>query len=339
MPIPISLVIRVGKIVLGGLGGTAAACIVTDKIDDYKYRFDGFNSNGYDRYGYNRDGYDEYGYDKNGYNHEGYSVAGYDHEGFNKDGFDKNGYNRNGYDRNGFDIAGYDCNGYDKEGFNKDGYSIDGYNLDGYSSQGYNRNGFNKLGYNIAGFDVDGYDVSGYDKEGYNRYGFDKTGYNREGYDYNGYDHEGYNKTGLDNAGNCKQFYCDQLGSYRRRLDEASAEVYTGKYRYAVYDVRVVTENTLRLVVQHCSRYRDGQNQTLDENITTCETNNYLKQSSNDIEENSLYKRLFEVKQICNGNTHEINYEEKLSMGTVNFILDTSYDLIDIAEEVLSCCA
>ena len=250
----------------------------------------------------------------------------------NKNGFDSNGYDRDGYDCNGYDIYGRDRQGYDKSGYNIDGFNRLGYDSEGFDRQGYDLDGYDhsgrdKRGFDREGFDIDGYDRFGRDTEGYRRNGFGLDGFNREGYDWQGYDRDRYNASGLDRAGHCRQYYSDHITQLRDRLDEAFKQLQRGELRYAVYDARIVMEDTLRMIVQHVDGNVNNDDRMLI-NLKICEHKHLL-------EDNDFLDRLHDVRRICNANGHEFDAEENMSHNRVHFVVMQVRDLLDSAEEKL----
>ncbi|MGN0442601.1 MAG: hypothetical protein ACI4FO_07835 [Acutalibacteraceae bacterium] len=250
-------------------------------------------------------------YDKDGFDARGFDREGFDRYGFNSEGYDRQGFNIDGFNKYGFDISGYDCEGYDR---------------DGYSADGYDRTGRDKRGYDRNGFDAEGFDRFGRDAEGYYRNGFARDGFNREGFDHQGYGRDHYNCSGIDRAGCCRQFYSVYIEQLRERLCQAFEQMQHGKYRYALYDARVVLEKALKLIVQHVG----GQSELGDKllaNLKICERQQLL-----DIE---LIDRLHDARKICNINGHEFGAEEQFTHNKVYFVIIQVRELLNEAETSL----
>lgn len=209
---------------------------------------------------------------------------------------------------------------YDAEGFDNQGFSVDGYN----------RAGRDKNGYDREGYDIEGFERKGYDREGYRRNGFSREGYNREGFDRNGFARNGYNQLGLDRAEHNRQFYAAFLKKLRYRLDEAYQQLQQGQFRYALYDARIVMEETLKLVVQHTNG-GDGIGDSILANIKICERKKLLGTDA------ELIDRLHEVRHICNFNGHEFAAEENMNHNKVYFVVMQTKDLLNLAEKILVC--
>jgi len=199
------------------------------------------------------------------------------------------------------------------------------YDSEGYDKQGYDRSGFNCQGYNLEGYDIFGYDIEGYHRNGYARDGFNRDGMNRQGYG-----RDKYNRFGLDPAGHCWQFYSDHLEQLRSRLDDAYQQMKQKKYRYAIYDARVVMEETLKLVVEH-SEGHDETGDTMLENLKICENKQLLGEDS------EFLNKLHEVRRICNANGHELDAEKTETHSKVHFVMMQIRALLDLAKCSLAC--
>ncbi len=251
----------------------------------------------------------------------------YGKDGFDREGYDREGYNRNGYNRQGRDRQGYNAAGFNQEGFSRLGFDQEGYDRQGYNADGYNRAGRDKCGYDRNGFDSDGFDRFGRDVDGFHRNGFGIDGFNRAGFDWQGYGRDRYNDKGVDRAGHCRQYYSDQLEQLRGRLDEAYSQLQSGEYRYAVYDARVVMDETLRMLVQHEVGARESDDRML-VNLKICEHKHLLNDPA-------FLDRLHGVRRICNTNGHELDAEETMSHNKVHFVVMQIRDLLDSAEQAL----
>ena len=256
------------------------------------------------------------------------SLSRYDHDGFDTDGYDREGFNRQGFNRAGFNRQGYTSEGYDADGFNRQGYNSDGFDRQGFDINGFKREGLDKHGYDRKGFDADGYDRFGRDAEGYNRNGYGIDGYNRAGYDWGGFGRDKYNNSGIDRSGHDRNYYSNQIGHLRDRLDDAYKQLQSGEYRYAVYDSRVVMEEALRLIVEH-SEGEDELGDKMLVNLKICEHKHLLGNDSDFID------RLHEVRHICNANGHELDAEDSMTHNKVHFIIMQIRDLLDSAESTL----
>lgn len=251
----------------------------------------------------------------------------YDDNGFDADGYDRDGYNRDGFNRHGRDRQGYDAAGFNAEGFDRRGFDSDGYNQQGYDADGYDRSGRNKRGYDRNGYDHNGFNRFGLDAEGFNRRGYDRDGFNRSGYDRYGYGRDYYNASGVDRAGYSRDYYADHLDQLHIRLDEAHKQLKRGEYRYAVYDARIVMEETLRMIVQHAL----GPNYSDDKmlvNLKICEKKQLLKDAD-------FLNNLHSVRRICNDNGHNLDAGAGMSHKKVHFVVMQTRDLLGIAEQIL----
>lgn len=257
-------------------------------------------------------------------------LGEYDTEGFNKEGFDRFGFDRKGFDKLGYNRSGYNALGYNKEGFDIRGFDKDGFDKNGFSKEGFDREGRDKRGYNKEGFDIEGFDRWGYDLDGYRRNGFDREGFNREGVDWQGYFRNGYNQSGVDRAQYDRRYYAGVIRKLRFRLDESYQQLQKGQFRYALYDTRIVLEETLKLIVQHTNGTADGDD-SIFENMKICEKQRLLGDDS------ELMNRLHEVRHICNYNGHEFTAEENMNHSKVYFVIMQIKDLLNIAEDVLVC--
>lgn len=257
-------------------------------------------------------------------------LSPYHGEGYNKQGYDRSGFDRQGYNSAGYDKHGFDVDGYDKNGFNRQRYDAEGFDKQGFGIDGFDRSGRDKRGYDRAGFDKDGFDHYGYDIEGYYRSGYARDGFNREGMDRQGYGRDKYNRSGLDRAGHCRQFYSDHLEQLRGRLDDAYQQMQHEKYRYAIYDARVVMEEALKLVVQHS----EGQDEIDDKMLVMLKKCEYKQLLGEDSE---FLDRLHGVRHICNANGHELDAEGTMTHNKVYFVVMQIRDLINSAKSALAC--
>ncbi|MBK1811642.1 hypothetical protein JHL18_13540 [Clostridium sp. YIM B02505] len=224
----------------------------------------------------------------------------------------------------------YDGEGYDKNSLNRQGYNAEGFDKRGFGIDGFDRSGRDRRGYDRAGFDQYGFDHYGYDAEGYSQSGYSRDGFNREGLDRQGYGRDKYNRSGLDRAGHCRQFYSDHLEQLRGRLDDAYQQMQHDKYRYAIYDARVVMEEALKLVVQH-SKGQDVIDDKMLVNLKICERKHLLGDDS------EFLDRLHGVRHICNANGHELNAEEAMTHSKVYFVIMQIRELLNLAESALAC--
>lgn len=243
---------------------------------------------------------DRHEFEKGKANGEGYDGQGYAEEGGDRQSISVDEYNREGRDKNGYDREGYDIEGFDRRGYDREGY------------------------------DIEGFDCRGYDQEGYRRNGFSIDGYNREGLDWRGYARNGYNQLGLDRADQDRQFYAGFLKKLRHRLDEAYQQSQQGQFRYALYDARVVMEETLKMVVQHTNG-ADGIGDSILGNMKICERKNLLGAEAEVID------KLHEVRHICNFNGHEFAAEETINHNKVYFVIMQIKDLLNLTESTLVC--
>ena len=99
------------------------------------------------------------------------------------------------------------------------------------------------------------------------------------------------------------------------------------EFRYALFDSRVVFDETLRLLVQHYEGITNSEDSMLN-NLKTCE----YKHLFTDIE---FINRLHCVRIICNDNNHKIKSEESLTQNKVYFVIMQVRDLLIEAEEIL----
>ena len=174
------------------------------------------------------------------------------------------------------------------------------------------------------------YDAEEFDKEEYDEKGFSEDGFNRKGVDWQGYSPNGYNQLGVDRAKCDRQYYAGSIKKLRFRLDESYQQLQQGKFRYALYDVRTVLEEILRLIVQHTNGVVDG-NDSIFENMKICERKRLLGDDA------ELMTRLHTVRHICNFNGHEFMAEERMNHGKVHFAIMQIKDLLNIAEDILVC--
>lgn len=235
---------------------------------------------------------------------------------YDVDGYDKYGFNRDGFNRLGFDVNGYNTLGYDKDGFDRFGFSADGYNRNGRDRSGYDRNGY----------DENGFDRYGKDSEGYKRNGFNSEGFNRDGYDYQGYARNRYNHQGIDRAGKCRQHYSHCLEQLHIFLDQAHHQIYKNEYRYALYEIRIILEETIKLIVQHNVGY-ENIGDCLLANLKICERNNLL--------DSTFIDKLHGIRKLCNANGHKLFIEKNLSYETVVYAATQIELLLSTAKALL----
>lgn len=196
-----------------------------------------------------------------------------------------------------------------------------------YDSEGYDKDGRDKYGFDRNGYDRSGFNMYGIDHDGFNRKGFDKDGYNREGLDRQGFSRNKYNAFGVDRAGHCHEYYEEYLSLLNNRLEDAYQKMEEREFRYALFDSRVVFDETLRLLVQHYEGITNSEDSMLS-NLKTCE----YKHLFTDIE---FINRLHGVRIICNDNNHKIKSEESLTQNKVYFVIMQVRDLLIEAEEIL----
>ncbi len=222
----------------------------------------------------------------------------YDSDGYNKKGYDKNGFNKEGYDKYGYDQHGFDRNGYDK---------------DGYDFQGYDKEGYDSYGFDCEGFDRDGFDKTHRDREGYNKSGYDKEGYDRTGKDRCGYYRSGYNSNGFDRGYMSPEDYTAEVIEIEKSLQEAHVQMKIGKFGYALRDIRIGLEKSVKCIILHWL----GEayiREKLDANITVCKRMNLLS--------DDFIDKLYSAKNHCNDMQHDNSVEK-------------NYDQVHFAYKVL----
>lgn len=189
--------------------------------------------------------------------------------------------------------------------------------------------------HNKEEFDVNGFTKSGYDKNGYNAEGYNKDGYGKDGYNFKGIDRYGYNKnkynlSGFDRVGYNCEFYQNELERLSKRLNDAYQQMQDGKFRYAIYDSRVILEGTLKLIVHH-SRGQENDNSQIVEFLKICEEDDLLGENI------ELLDKLHEVRRISNKNGHEYDSDEFLTLKKTYFVIMQIRELLSIAKKELAC--
>ncbi len=112
----------------------------------------------------------------------------------------------------------------------------------------------------------------------------------------------------------------------RLRLDKAYLQLKNGEYCYAIYDSRVVMDETLRMLVHHEEGTETDDRMLA--NLKICEKKGIF-------EDNTFLDRLHDVRRICNTNGHEYDAEDGLTHNKVHFVVMQTRDLLDIAEQTL----
>ena len=138
----------------------------------------------------------------------------------------------------------------------------------------------------------------------------------------------GYNLVGRDPAGHTMRYYNYMIRKLRLRLNDACRQISNGEIRYAVYDMRTVMDETLRMIVNH-SDGTIGTEQTMIENLYSCE-NRHLINGSKD-----FFCSLHRIRIICNGNEHRIDAEKTETGNMVCSSIMMIHELLNKAESVL----
>lgn len=197
-----------------------------------------------------------------------------------------------------------------------------------FDTEGFDSLGRDQRGYDRSGFDKDGFDIFGRDRDGYSKSGFARDGFSRTGYDRQGYGRDRYSELGIDRAGFSRQFYSEHIEQLQKHLSKAFRQMQSGEYRYALYDARVIMEESIKLIVQH----EDGQEEMGDrliENLKICEQKQLL--------DNEFIDKLHNARKICNLNGHEFGFDEHLSYKTTYFVIMQVKELLAITTNALAC--
>lgn len=232
-------------------------------------------------------------------------------------------------DKNDFHKQDFDPQGYNRAGYNRQGFDPEGFDKEGFGSNGFDRTGLDQKGYDRSGFDSDGFDRCGRDTEGYDRAGFARDGFNRGGHDRQGYGRDRYNGLGIDRAGCCRQFYSSYIEQLQDRLSQASRQMQYRKYRYALYDARIIMEEALKLIVQH-ERGKAALGDRLLANLKICECKQLL--------DNEFIDKLHDARKICNANGHEFGSDDRISHNKVYFVIMQVRDLLNNTEKYIGTC-
>lgn len=301
---------------------------------------DGYNKKGFDSLGYSRNGHHISEYDSDYFDKEGYNPFGYDKKGFNKEGITKEGFRREDFDIDGYNEQGFDSLGYSKNYRIKayDGY-YGGYVEKHYHFSEYDSYGFNKEGYNPFGYDKEGFDYLGFNKEGYSREGYKKSDYeyifdDECGHDYyeaeydNGcyiqmrYFRYGYSPFGYDRALKNREFYSKEISKLREKFNKVEAQINIKECGSALYDIRLIFEETIRLIVSHCYGEYDANRIV---NLNECEN----------LFDNDTFSKLYAVRRICKKNIYKFENAEQLDNNIIHFTIEQEKIILDRAEEIL----
>lgn len=152
--------------------------------------------------------------------------------------------------------------------------------------------------------------------------------YNPEGFDCYGYDKNKYNISGIDRVGHCRRYYSDIMETLWGRLDDAFLQWKQDKYRYAVYDAKVVMEEALQILVQHSER-ADGTGDKASDNLKICGMKRLLGGDSD------FYEKLYRTKHICNANGHDMDASNSLSRNKAYYVLAQTKELLSRTENSL----
>lgn len=195
-----------------------------------------------------------------------------------------------------------------------------------YDSEGYDPDGYDRKGYNRQGFNREGYDRSGYNLEGFNIKGFDRSGYDQFGFNSKGLDKDGFDKSGSDKLGLSRTDYQKRLELLLKRWRKAYSQMESGEFEYALYDSRLVMEETLRLIVFHHigGRLRDDSSLNL---LRYCQKNKYL--------DDDMIDRLHDVRKSGNVNNHDLLSGQSISPKKIYFVLMQVRDLLTEAKQLL----
>lgn len=176
------------------------------------------------------------------------------------------------------------------------------------------------------GFNKNGFDHQGYDRFGYNKLGYNKNGYDKNGFDRYGYSFAGYNNKGFDRAGYSSDYYSGRIKMLKSRQVAAEKMMQEHKYRYAIFDSRVIIEEALKLLVNHSLGQVQGNN-GINSYLRICQDNKLLEIAEID--------KLHGARKIGNNNGHDIEFDEEVTHNQVYFIVKETLDLLNIIENQL----
>ena len=133
----------------------------------------------------------------------------------------------------------------------------------------------------------------------------------------------GYSPFGYDRALKNREFYSKEISKLREKFNKVEAQVNIKEYGSALYDIRLIFEEIIRLIVCHYNY--DGCNANMIENLNECKG----------LFDNDTFSKLHAVRRICKKNIYKFENAVQLDDNIIHFTIEQEKILLDKAEEIL----
>lgn len=98
------------------------------------------------------------------------------------------------------------------------------------------------------------------------------------------------------------------------------------KYRYAIFDAKVIIEEAIQLLLGHSlGSFKFDEKNKLFSIINLCKGEKLLDTDEID--------KIHEVRKIANSNGHEFGYDEEVPHDKVHFVVMQTLDLLNVIEK------
>ena len=121
--------------------------------------------------------------------------------------------------------------------------------------------------------------------------------------------------------------YEEYMELLKHHYDKAVEQMELGNFNYALYEIRLIIEVSLRLLISH-KKGIDEVHDRMCVNLKICEHTNLLDQS--------LINRLHRARKICNANGHELVLMSDPSLSEVEYAIEQAKSLIVETTNILS---